>query len=160
MIIQLESWEYEWACHVAMRRITENWGRGDAAHYKRSRMEDERTASVGACVSELAVAKATNRYWSGHVWRVADHCKYRDMADVGKNIEVRRIRTRKAAAVRRHQVGKGLVLFVAEPVMPEMTSCIVHGWMNYDDAWERGVVSDYDPDNTRLIDIKELIEIV
>jgi hypothetical protein len=159
VLVQLETWEYEWACHVAIRRITANWGKADAPHYKRNRMEDDRTASVAACVAELAVAKATNRYWSGHVWKAEDHHKYRDCPDVGRNIEVRRIRTRKQAAVRRHQLGKGLVLFVAEPVTPELTSCIVHGYIDYDLAWERGVPSDYDPENTRLISLMELTTI-
>jgi len=137
----------------------ENLGRRNAPHYKANRMEDERTASVAACIAELAVAKATNRYWSGHVWPASDHKLHRDCADVGKNIEVRRIRTRQSAAVRRHQVGKGLVLFVAQPVMPEMMECQVFGWIDYDDAWECGIASDYDPDNTRLIDVSKLTPI-
>jgi hypothetical protein len=159
MLIELEAWEYEWASHIGTRRIIANWGKADAPHYKRNRMEDERTASVAGCVAELAVAKATNRYWSGHVWEAKDHKRYRDCPDVGYNIEVRRIRTRREAAVRRHQVGKGLVLFVAEPVMPELTSCLVHGYIDYDKAWEHGIPSDYDAENTRLIHIDHLTKI-
>jgi hypothetical protein len=114
-------------------------------------MEDDRTAQTAACVCELAVAKATNRYWSGHVWPARDHEKHRDSPDVGRNIEVRRLRTGDNGAVRRHQVGKGLVLFVARPVMPEMTSVEILGWLEYDQAWDLGKPSKYDPDNTRLI---------
>jgi hypothetical protein len=114
-------------------------------------MEDDRTAAVAACAAELAVAKHTNRYWSGHVWDYRDHNQYKDIPDVGTNIEVRRIRTKNMAAVRKRQVGKGLVLFVAKPIMPEIRSVEIHGWMHYDQAWEAGVPSDYDPD-TRLID--------
>jgi hypothetical protein len=72
------------------------------------------------------------------------------MPDVGTNIEVRRIRTRDKAAVRKIQVGKGLVLFVAKPIMPEIRSVEIYGWMKYDEAWEVGIQSDYDAD-TRLI---------
>lgn len=156
LTVTLEEWEYEWAAHIGMRRITANWGKTDAPHYKRSRMEDERTASVAACIAELAVAKATNRYWSGHVWKAEDHHKHRDSPDVGRNIEVRRIRTRQEAAVRRHQLGKGLVLFVAQPVMPEMTECLVHGYIDHDAAWQLGTPADYDQHNTRLIHIQHL----
>ena len=148
--IRLAPWEYEWASHVGARRYVANWNRADAKHDHRERMEDDRTAQVAACVAELAVAKHTNRYWSGHVWDARDHTTYRDIADVGTNIEVRRIRTRSSAAVRLRQLGRQLVLFVARPVMPEMRSVEILGWLPYDKAWGLGVPSDYDPD-TRLI---------
>lgn len=158
--VDLHPWEFEWAMFVAARRSAENWGKRDAPHYKKERMEDERTASAAACVCELAVAKATNRYWSGHVWHKSDHDRYRnDIADVGDNIEVRRVRTSDNAAVRRHQVGKGLVLFVARPVMPEMASVDILGWIRYDEAWEKGEESKYDPQNTRVISPEFLTEL-
>lgn len=150
-IIQLTPWEYEWASHVGARRYIENWGKGNAQHYDAARMEDDRTAQVAACVSELAVAKYANRFWSGHVWPVRHHSIYKEMADVGTNIEVRRLRTRDAAAVRKHQVGKGLVLFVAKPVTPELRSVEMYGFVDYDKAWELGSPTDYDPENTREI---------
>ena len=149
--IYLEPWEYEWASHVGTRRYIENWGKANAPHYKHQRMEDDRTAQVAACVCELAVAKHTNRYWSGHVWTAEQHSKYRDMPDVGHNIEVRRLRTRDTAAVRRHQVGKGLVLFVARPIMPELRYVDIYGWIPYDEARELAIPSDYDPENTRIL---------
>jgi hypothetical protein len=118
-------------------------------------MEDDRTAAAAACAAELAVAKYTNRYWSGHVWDYRDHNQYKEIPDVGTNIEVRRIRTRETAAVRKRQVGKGLVLFVAKPIMPEIRSVEIYGWMHYDEAWSVGTQSDYDPD-TRLISVDHL----
>jgi len=155
-VIELSPWEYEWASHVGARRYIENWGRRNAAHYDATRMEDDRTAQVAACVAELAVAKYTNRYWSGHVWSARDHDIHKDMADVGNNIEVRRLRTREYAAVRRHQLGKGLVLFAAKPVMPELRSVEVYGYMPYDEAWSEGKPTDYDPENTREVSVKLL----
>jgi hypothetical protein len=154
--IHLEPYEYEWALHVAARRFTANWDTPNAPHYKPHHMEDDRTAQAAACVSELAVAKLTNRYCAGHVWHRSEHDNYRHLPDVGDNIEVRRIRTRNTAAVRRHQVGQGLVLFVARPHSPEFTTVDVFGWMHYDHAWELGNPSDYDPANTRTIDIEHL----
>ena len=43
-----------------------------------------------------------------------------------------------------------MILFVAKPLMPEIRSIEIYGWIPYDKAWELGVPSDYDKD-TRLI---------
>lgn len=158
-LVDLDPWEYDHALSVAARRCAANWGKQDAPHYHRKNMEDDRTAQAAACVCELAVAKATNRYWPGHVWPASEHHKYRDVPDVGRNIEVRRVRTSDTAAVRRHQLGKGLVLFVARPVMPEMCSVDILGWLEYDMAWDLGVESKYDPENTRVISPEHLKEV-
>lgn len=148
-IIELMPWEYEWASHVGARRFIENWNRGNAAHYDKARMEDDRTAQVAACIAELAVAKYANRYWSGHVWPSYRHQHYKDLPDVGTNIEVRRLRTKETAAVRKKQLGKGLFLFVAKPIAPEFRKVEIYGYLEYDIAWSLAVPTDYDPDNTR-----------
>ena len=134
-----------------MRRFIENWGKRDASHYDKKRMEDDRTAQVAACVGELAVAKVTNQYWSGHVWHKSVHKEYKHLPDVGKNIEVRRVRTSDNGAVRQRQVGKGLVLFIVRPVMPELRAVEMLGWLDHDKAWELGEPSGYDPEGTRTI---------
>ena len=154
--VDLESWEYEWASHVGARRYIENWDKNDASHYDRNRMQDDRTAQVAACVAELAVAKLTNKYWSGHVWKADKHDQYRHIADVGQAIEVRRVRTSTSAAVRRRQNNLGLVLFVVRVVEPELRSAEILGWISQDTAWELGEESTYDPDNTRLISEEHL----
>lgn len=154
--IELDPWEYEHACNIGIRRFTANWSKQDAAHYDAKRMEDNRTAQVASAICELAVAKHTNRYWPAHVWHASEHNKYRNLPDVGRNIEVRRIRTGTSAAVRKHQLNKGLVLWVAHAVAPEFRVVNLHGWMRYDEAWERGTPANYAPDTTRLIDIKDL----
>ena len=151
IVIKLEKWEYEWASHVGIRRFTENWEKQDAVHYKREYMEDDRTAQVAAAIGELAVAKVTNQYWGGHVWPGNRHVENRNRADVGNNIEVRRVRTSNNAAVRRRQLGKGLDLFVVRPQPPEFREVEMLGWINHDEAWELGGPSGYDADNTRVI---------
>jgi hypothetical protein len=95
-------------------------------------MEDDRSAHVAAAICELAVAKATNRYWHGHVWDRAAHAKHRNAPDVGTNIEVRRVRTRDAVAVRRSDAGK--IVFAARAIAPEFTEVDVLGYVNADDA--------------------------
>ena len=73
ILVELHPWEYEWALHVGARRYIENWGKADAPYYDKKRMEDDRTAQAAACVGELAVAKLTNQFWSGHVWPKNKH---------------------------------------------------------------------------------------
>jgi hypothetical protein len=151
ILIELEKWEYEWASHVGIRRFTENWEKQDAAHYKREYMEDDRSAQVAAAIGELAVARVTNQYWGGHVWAGNRHVENKNRADVGFNIEVRRVRTSNNAAVRRRQLGKGLVLFVVRPVPDEFRTVEMLGWIDHDEGWELGGPSGYDPENTRVI---------
>ena len=151
ILIELEKWENEWASHVGIRRFTENWEKQDASHYKREYMEDDRTAQVAAAIGELAVARVTNQYWGGHVWAGNRHAENRGRADVGHNIEVRRVRSSNNAAVRRRQLGKGLILFVVRPVPDEFRTVEMLGWIDHDEAWELGEPSGYDPENTRVI---------
>lgn len=149
--VALDPWEYEWASHVGIRRFTANWGKADAPWYDRERMEDDRTAQVAACVAEIAVAKATNRYWSGSVWSAADHHKHKWRPDVGRNIEVKRVRKGKPA-VRQHQVGHNIVLWIANPVAPEFHTVELWGWIHVDEAWEHGTPATYDSTGrTRLV---------
>jgi hypothetical protein len=152
VIIELEPWEYVHASNVGIARFAANWGKKDALHYKKELMEDDRTATVAAAICELAVAKATNRFWSGHVWSKEDHRKYKDVPDVGRNIEVRRVRKGTTVALRRHQLGKGLILFAAQPVAPEFMTVDVWGWIDYDQAWELAEPSHYAPETTLLLD--------
>lgn len=154
MIISLEPWEYEWATMVGVRRFTANWNKKDARHYDATRMEDNRTAQVAACCCEIAVAKATNRFWSGTVWSAENHDKEKHRPDVGTNIEVRRVRTKNAVAVREHQVGKGLILFGAKAIEPEFRQVDVLGWIDYDTAWALGEPSDFHA--TRYLSLGEL----
>lgn len=154
--VTLTSWEYENANLVGIRRFTANWGKHDAKYYKRERMEDDRTATVAAAACELAVAKYTDRYWHAHIWHATDHNKFKELPDVGRNIEVRRIRTGTSAAVRKHQLGKGLVLWVAKAIEPEFREVQLYGWLPYDEAWEKGSPSKYDPEGTRVIDVQLL----
>lgn len=158
--VELEYWEYEMAAMVAARRFTANWGKSNAGWYDQNRMEDDRTASLAATIAEIAVAKALNRYWSPSAWAAGDHDKFRDShADVGTNIEVRRVRKRDGnAAVRQHQVGKGMVLFVAYPEPPEFRRVEILGWLPYDEAWHRASPAVYDKSGrTRSVPVSELI---
>lgn len=126
-IVTLEPWEYEHAAAVGMARFVRNWSRQDASHYDRGAMQDDRTAQHAAAACELAVAKATNRYWHAHVWDHRDHHRYRHMPDVGFNIEVRRCRTRDAVAVRRSDGGN--IVFACRTPEEEFRQIEVVGYV-------------------------------
>lgn len=155
--VSLLPWEKAWAIQVGEARHEINLTRRDASWYDSRRMEDNRTASIAAAVAELAVAKFVNQYWSGSVWPVADHKLYKDLSDVGSNIEVRTVRTSTAAAVRKHQVGKDWILWVAKPVRPAFDSVDLWGWLPMDTAWELGTQARYDSSGrTRVVEREHL----
>ena len=82
-IIDLYPWEYERGFAVGIARFTANWGRPDARHYDRSRMEEDRNAQAAAALCEIAVARHVNEYAHLHVWHYTDRHRYRHLADVG-----------------------------------------------------------------------------
>lgn len=139
MIIELEPWEYEHAYQVGIRRYTENWGKADASYYNKSSMEEDRNAQAASAICELAVAKYTNQYWHGSVWDGRKHKKYKDMPDVGLNIEVRRVRTQSGPAVRDKDLNRNLILWGAELVDAEYRKVRLLGWIEADKGYEIGI---------------------
>jgi len=132
MTITLKPWEYQHAAAVGIARFTANWGRPNAAHYDPAKMEPDRSAQVAAAACELAVARATNRYWHAGVWHASEHHLYKHLPDVGSNIEVRRCRTSEAVAVRRSDAGK--IVFAARTIDEEYRRIEVVGWIAADDV--------------------------
>jgi hypothetical protein len=139
MIVDLEPWEYEHAYQVGVRRYTENWNKQDASYYNKSSMEEDRNAQVAAAICELAVAKHTNQYWHGSVWDGRKHKKYKGMPDVGKNIEVRRVRTQSGPAVREKDLDRNLVIWGAELVDPEYRKVRLLGWIDAQNGYDIGI---------------------
>jgi hypothetical protein len=154
MIIYLEPWEYEHANRVGIGRYTANWEKQDAAYYDKSRMQDDRTAQVAAAACELAVAKYINQYWSGSVWHKDSHEKYKTSADVGYNVEVRRVRTGSSVAVRQKDLGRCLYLWAARAVEPELREVELLGHIDYDQAWNRAEESQFQ--GTRYLPLDRL----
>ena len=144
MIVKLETWEYEYASTIGIRRYTNNWGKPDAPYYDPTKMEDNRTALVAAAIGELAVAKAINEYWSATIWKGPDHKKYKDLPDVGLNIEVRRVRTQDGPAVREKDLKKeNLIIFGVVPIPKEFTEVEILGWIPAQEGWDKGIEAKY-----------------
>lgn len=129
-VIDLYPWEYERGFAVGIARFTANWGRADAPHYDRSRMEEDRKAQAAAALCEIAVARFVNEYAHLHVWHWTEISKYRHLADVGNDIEVRRLRTANGVPVRKTDAGKRV--FAARIVDREYRQVEVLGFVPAD----------------------------
>jgi len=140
VIIELEPWEYEHAYAVGVRRFTENWGKSDASYYQNNNKEEDRNAQAASSICELAVAKYTNQYWHGSVWDGRKHKKYKDMPDVGRNIEVRRVRTQSGPTVREKDTLKpDLVIWGAKLADAEYRTVKLLGWISAEEGWKIGI---------------------
>lgn len=129
-IIEIRPWEYERCFSVGAGRFAANWDRPDAPHYDRSCMESDKYAQVAAAICELAVARHTNQYWHAGVWHCSEQPKYGSMADVGEDIEVRRVRTANAVKVRRKDKGK--IVWGARIVDEEYRTVEILGYVHAD----------------------------
>jgi hypothetical protein len=139
VIVDFEPWEYVHAHDIGIRRAVANWNVKDKKSYTNGRNQPEIIASPAAALCELAVAKALNKFWGGHVWDNRDHRAYKHMADIEPNIEVRRIRDKKnPIAVWQKDYGKGRILVVCFPIEPEFRQVEILGWLPLDVAWEKG----------------------
>ena len=131
-IITFETWEYARCFDVGMRRFVENWNVQDAPYYNRDLMEEDRNAQPAAALCELAVAKYLNQYWHGGVWHRSEHAKHKVLADVGNNIEVRRVRTSRGVKVRVKDAGK--IVWAAQIADSEYRSVELLGYVVADDV--------------------------
>jgi len=138
-LVSLERWEYEHAADVGIRRLTANWNKQDADYYQNKKvLQEERVASPAIAMCELAVAKYLGKYWHGSYWHATEHNKFRDLPDVGDDIEVRRVRTG-AATVRRKD--RGRTVWVAREHDAECRTVEILGFVDAD-AVIRDMVGD------------------
>ena len=135
-IVRIQTWEYEYAYHVGIRRFTENWGRNDASYYDRDKMEEDQKAQAAAALCELAVAKYLNEYWHASVWRSAAHRSHKHLPDVGKDIEVRRVRTARGVTVRKNDRDKKV--WGARCLDREFRRIELLGYIDANEALKRG----------------------
>lgn len=158
MIITLERWEYEWASHVGVRRMTARSNSPNAKHYAdEKRHQIELLATIASACCELAVAKAYNLYWPGHYWDARDHGTYKHLADVGQSTEVRRVRKEHGPfAVRQPEVVAKKMMVAAYAHEPDFRKVTVYGAIKAEEAWALGEPSDFDPEGTRYCSLDYL----
>jgi len=158
MKIFLEPYETEAAIQVGTKRYLMRLDSGDRAYYDRSRMEHDLHANIAACVAEIAVAKHLNQYWGNHWWVTSGHKLYESMADVGYDVEVRRIREPKnPLVIRNTDVFRNRTVYVVYVKTPEYTEADIIGSINAKAGWEIGSRPEWDKSNeTRVVSLDQL----
>lgn len=132
---------------VADKRNEMNIGRGDAPAYARNseRMEDNSVAMYASTRCEMAVAKATNRFWHASWWPVDQHHLHKHEPDVGTNIEVKRIRKpHNPLLIKEEYVDLNPIIFLAYAYPDPEHHVNVIGYLNAATAWEVGEPVDWD----------------
>ena len=153
VMVCLESWEHDWAVHVADQRTSARYDSPDAAHYDPVRMEDNVQANRAATATEMAVAKYLKHYWSGSYWPVKQHNNFVFLPDVEPNIEVRRVREpNNPLVVRRTDVQRQRLMVTGWPdPSTDFTQVYLIGYIDAKEGWLRGEPAPYDYSNTRLV---------
>jgi hypothetical protein len=156
--IYLEPFEHNIATQVGVARYNARKDSKDQSYYDPARMESNFNANIASAVCEMAVAKYTNQYWACHVWCIEQHRFYSTMADVGENIEVRRVRERSnPVAIRERDVRENRIIYAAYVKAPEYEEVEILGWIDAKEGWDKGTRPDYDKRNdTRVVRISEL----
>lgn len=152
--VPLAPWELAWATSVGTGRTVANAGRADAAHYDRSRMEDDTRAHIAGAICEMAVAKYLNRYWSGAVWPADQHHRYATDPDIAPDIEVRRVRNRSGSLpVRQRDAERQRLMVQAFAVEDQDGFFAVDliGAIPAVTGWAIGSRAPYAPNTTRLV---------
>lgn len=150
--VMLTPFEHTTAGTVGLHRFNFRRESKDADWYDRNLMQDDVRASIAACVCEMAVAKALNMYWGAHYWHTIDHKKYEAIADVGTNVEVRRIRERtNEPAIRWRDVERERIVVAAYAEPPLFIRVEVLGWIPASEGWALGSPAKYDPETTRTL---------
>jgi hypothetical protein len=159
----LEPWEYIHAHDVGIKRSAANWGVKDSAAMKdKARQQPNRIANVAATLCEMAVAKYLNQYWSGSVWYRQEHNARRKTPDVGKNVEVRRMRAERGNWLVVRESGNdipGATVWAAHVNTDDIESRTIeiYGWIPQVIGWEDGMPgASYDEDGVvRLYPINQ-----
>ena len=151
--IHLRPWERKLADYAAKKRQEANRNRPDARYYDRARMQSDEIAAVASICAEVAVAKRLNRYYDWSHWTQDEHETYRGEADVGGNVEVRRIREPdNPLVIRPRDVEHERIMVLAYPVPDEFTTVKVIGWGYAASLYEQGKPASYDSTGgTRLV---------
>lgn len=147
VVVRLDDEDWALAHLHGARRVAANKAKKDRASYRNGLNEEDRRANTDAVLCEVAVARHLGIDWDWDMasWKAEDHHKFRHRADVGTNIEVRRIRKpHNPPSLRPWQVGKGLILFAAFVMPPEGMNVRIIGWRDYDEAWELAGQATYD----------------
>ena len=132
--VAMQDWEIRMAGEVGVRRLVANLHKPDARHYDRSKMQSDWIAQPAAVLCEAAAAKWLDRYYDWSAWEANKHDQHRHTGDVS-GIEVRRVRTQPAVAVRQRDAAKNTEIVAAYVDMDDPTTVCIYGLLQASWAW-------------------------
>lgn len=153
MKVFLEDYEIENAVRVGTGRYNMRKDSRDRDYYDNDRKQNDLLANINSAVAELAVAKHLNQYWHGGVWTPEKHTLYASNADVGNNVEVRRIRERhNPIAIRKTDVTRERIIYGVYVKDFEYEEVEIMGYIDADYGWSIGRRPEWDRyDNSRVV---------
>lgn len=141
--IILDPWEVLTAQYVASRLAAETAKQTDTFDYAgKSGLESNEDNSLRVCLSEMAVAKATGRYWSPRFWDSNLHTEMNArFSDVSGGIGVRNVRSyRKPIAVKKKDLTCGDKFIVGTYLdLSEPHIVYTPGFLSVEEAWCVGI---------------------
>ena len=131
MTVPMTPAEIQLAHWYGMCRLIANQNSQDKEYYNRSAMVADREAHPAAVLCEMAVAKWLGIYYVPTLWAASAHKDNKHLADVGTNIEVRRVRTPQTGpAIRSTDRGKVLVgVYLPDDVADDWGELEILGWL-------------------------------
>jgi|TARA_B100001094_G_C18157727_1_gene787457 hypothetical protein len=139
--IELTWQEFESVAETSLKQVFSSWKKSskDYHGFIPKTFFDETIISRGA---EMAVAKATNRYWDGA------YDTYKKSADVGKNIEVRYCTFKNPSLQLRpnsDEINKDRVFFLvtSDFKIGELPLYCIHGYIKGEDGMKEEFLTDF-----------------
>ena len=152
VIVQLSEEDYTKSWAAGAMRLLANLHKNDAPSYRHGANQPEHIAQPLAVMGEVAVARHLGLGWDWNkaVWDASDHHANRNKADVGANIEVRRVRNlRQKPSLRSRQCGRNLAVFFVYPMPPEYLQVKILGWVPQDEVWGDCIPAIYNGEPSR-----------
>jgi hypothetical protein len=158
MKVYLEDYEIDKAIQVGTGRYNMRKDSRDRSYYDNGRKQNDLLASINSAVAEIAVAKQLNQYWHGGVWLPEKHTLFAANADVGHNIEVRRIREfYNPIPVRKSDVTRERIIYGVYVKDFEYEEVDIVGYIEADYGWSIGKRPEWDRyDDNRTVAIELL----
>jgi hypothetical protein len=137
-LIHLSKEEVRACADIALNRWMMKWGSIDRPNYagvNKAKLEPEIAANVRTIVAEYAVAKLYKLPMTFPFYPNEEHSFRKDFPDVGRNLEVKSVRTRDEIPVFPKDIREGWLLVGARVVDRDYYSEVeVFGWMKMEDV--------------------------
>jgi len=133
VIVKLSKEEVRACADIALNRWMMKWGSIDRPNYagdNKQYIETEIDANVRTIIAEYAVAKLYKQSFTFPFYPNEEHLYRKDIAEVGRNVEVKSIRTKDEIPVFPKDIREGWLLVGARVLDRDYYSEVeVYGWL-------------------------------